>query len=58
MAVYIFCHLTEVEREREVCVCVYCQNLAHVIMGASKSKICRLSEMQVRIELQVFELKT
>ena len=52
MAVYIFCHLTEVERE--VCVCVYRQNLALVIMGAGKSKICRLSEMQVRIELQVF----
>lgn len=41
-----------------MCVCVYCQNLAHVIMGAGKSKICRLSEMQVRTELQVFELKT
>ena len=41
-----------------MCACVYCQILAHVIVGADKSKICRVSEMQVRIELQVFELKT
>ena len=41
-----------------MCACVYCQILAHVIVRADKSKICRVSEMQVRIELQVFELKT